>query len=129
MRDTLKAAAGVGLVTLWSVGVSTQGVVMQRNLYFWGPRPFFDKIVLQNQREAATQRLLVQRGSVDVAMDIDIQQAQASVHRVRSGVHRRPSALAGHSPERPQLPRVIAGLDLLLRACARAHPHRGNPSG
>ena|SRR5438093_12334191 len=32
MRDTLKAAAGVGLVTLWSVGVSTQGVVMQRNL-------------------------------------------------------------------------------------------------
>ena len=32
MRETLKLAAGVGLVALWSVGVSTQGVVMQRNM-------------------------------------------------------------------------------------------------
>jgi uncharacterized protein GlcG (DUF336 family) len=32
MRETLKVAAGVGLVTLWSVGASTQGVVMQRNV-------------------------------------------------------------------------------------------------
>src|SRR2546428_13205094 len=32
MRNALNVAAAVGLVTLWSVGVFTQGVVMQRNL-------------------------------------------------------------------------------------------------
>ena len=72
-------SAGTGPYQLTSVTRNVQ-VVMQRNPYFWGPRPFFDKIILQNQREAATQRLLVQRGSVDVAMDIDIQQAQALEH-------------------------------------------------
>ncbi len=64
-------------MTNWTRNVQ---IVMVRNPNYWGPRPFFDKVVLQNQKNAATQRLLVQRGAVDGATDINIQQSQALIH-------------------------------------------------
>jgi peptide/nickel transport system substrate-binding protein len=75
--DSQSAGTNAYQMTNWTRNVQ---IVMVRNPNYWGPRPFFDKIVLQNQKNAATQRLLVQRGAVDGATDINIQQSQALIH-------------------------------------------------
>lgn len=75
--DAQSEGTGAFQMTNWTRSVQ---IVMTRNPYYWGPKPALDKIVLQNEKDSATQRLLVQRGSVDVAMNIDIQQAQTLTH-------------------------------------------------
>ena len=70
--DTQSAGTGAFQMTTWS---RDNQIVLQRNPDYWGPKPFFDQIVLQNVTDAATQRLQVQKGSVDVAMNINLQQA------------------------------------------------------
>ncbi len=75
--DAQSAGTGAFQMTNWTRKVQ---IVMQRNPYYWGPRPFMDTITFQNQQDAATQSLLVQRGSVDAAMNITVQQAQALKH-------------------------------------------------
>ena len=71
--DGQSAGTGAFQMTTWTR--NTQ-IVLVRNPYYWGPRPAMDKIVFQNIPDTATQRLLVQKGSVDVAENIDLQQAQ-----------------------------------------------------
>jgi peptide/nickel transport system substrate-binding protein len=72
--DGQSAGTGAFQMTNWTR--NTQ-IVLVRNPHYWGPRPPMDKITFQNVPDAATQRLLVQKGSVDVAENIDLQQAQA----------------------------------------------------
>ncbi len=71
--DTQSAGTGAFRMTEWS---RRQQIVMERNPHYWGPRAPMDRLVYQNQQDAATQRLLVQRGAVDVAENISLQQAQ-----------------------------------------------------
>jgi len=75
--DTQSAGTGAFQMTNWTRKVQ---IVMQRNPNYWGPRPFMDTVTFQNQQNAATQSLLVQHGSVDVAMNINVQQAQTLKH-------------------------------------------------
>ncbi|MGH2388597.1 MAG: ABC transporter substrate-binding protein [Chloroflexota bacterium] len=71
--DGQSIGTGPFMMTNWT---RNSQIVMERNPYYWGPKPFFSKIIFQNQPNAATQRLLVQKGTVDVATNINIQQAQ-----------------------------------------------------
>ena len=70
--DTQSAGTGAFQMTNWA---RDNQIVMQRNPNYWGAKPFFDQIIFQNVADAATQRLQVQKGSVDVAMNINLQQA------------------------------------------------------
>lgn len=72
--DTQSAGTGPFMMTNWTRNVK---VVMDRNPNYWGPHQALDQIVMQNVRDAATQRLLVQKGSVDMAMGLNTQQALA----------------------------------------------------
>src|SRR5919204_678243 len=69
-------SAGTGAFQMTSWKRNTQ-ITLVRNPHYWGPRPPMDKITFQNVPDSATQRLLVQKGSVDVAQNIDLQQSQA----------------------------------------------------
>jgi len=75
--DSQSAGTGAFTMTNWT---RNSQIVMERNPNYWGPKPFFSKIIFQNQKDSAQQRLLVQRGAVDVAMNINIQQSQALAH-------------------------------------------------
>jgi peptide/nickel transport system substrate-binding protein len=69
-------SAGTGAFQMTSWKRNTQ-IALVRNPHYWGPRPPMDRITFQNVPDSATQRLLIQKGSVDVAQNIDLQQAQA----------------------------------------------------
>jgi len=75
--DTQSAGTGAFQMTNWTPNVQ---IVLDRNPNYWGARPPMDKIVFENQESPAAQRLLVQRGVVDVAMDLDLPQAQVLRH-------------------------------------------------
>lgn len=75
--DSQSAGTGAFQMTNWTRNVQ---IVMKRNPNYWGMRPAMDEILLQNQKSTATQRLLVQKGSVDAAMNVDLQQALALQH-------------------------------------------------
>jgi peptide/nickel transport system substrate-binding protein len=54
-----------------------QQVVLERNANYWGTKPFFDRIVIQHQPEAATQKLQLERGDIQIAMGLGQDQASA----------------------------------------------------
>src|SRR6185437_14598333 len=72
-------SAGTGAFTMTNWTRNSQ-IVMERNPNYWGPKPFFSKIIFQNQIDSAQQRLLVQRGAVDAAMNINLQQVTPLLH-------------------------------------------------
>ncbi|HZS93141.1 MAG TPA: ABC transporter substrate-binding protein [Chloroflexota bacterium] len=75
--DSQSAGTGPYKMTNWT---RNSQIVLERNPNYFGPRAAFDKIIFQHQISAAQQRLLVQRGSVDIAMNVSLQQAQPLLH-------------------------------------------------
>ncbi len=45
--------------------------VMERNPNYWGPKPYFAKVIIKHVPNGTTQREMVERGDADVAMDFD----------------------------------------------------------
>jgi peptide/nickel transport system substrate-binding protein len=45
--------------------------VLERNPGYWGPKPYFGKIVFLHVKEGTTQRQMAERGEADVAQDFD----------------------------------------------------------
>jgi peptide/nickel transport system substrate-binding protein len=66
---------GPFMMTQWVRGASGQ-IVMKRNPYYWGKRPYLNEIIFQGVTNATTQRLEVSRGTVDIAANIDIDGAR-----------------------------------------------------
>ncbi|MEU0572069.1 ABC transporter substrate-binding protein [Nonomuraea sp. NPDC005983] len=62
------ASAGSGPYTIESFNASSQ-VVLKANPKYYGAKPVYDKVVLRNV-EAATQKLNVQRGDSQVALNL-----------------------------------------------------------
>ncbi|MDR8410225.1 ABC transporter substrate-binding protein [Nonomuraea sp. 3-1Str] len=62
------SSAGSGPYEIESFNVSSQ-VVLKANGKYYGPKPFYDKVVIRNV-EAATQKLNVQRGDSQVALNL-----------------------------------------------------------
>lgn len=64
-------ATGPFVMTNWTRGASGQ-IVLKRNKYYWGKKPYLNEIIFQGITDATTQRLEVSRGTIDVAENINI---------------------------------------------------------
>jgi peptide/nickel transport system substrate-binding protein len=62
------AGSGPYVLKGWTKNVEA---VMERNPQYWGPRPPFARIVFRHVKSGSTQREMLERGDVDVAMDFD----------------------------------------------------------
>jgi peptide/nickel transport system substrate-binding protein len=67
-------SAGSGPYILKSFSTTTQ-VVLVANPNYWGPKPAYSTVVLRNTATAAIERLDVQRGTNEIALDLDPSQA------------------------------------------------------
>jgi peptide/nickel transport system substrate-binding protein len=65
-----KTTVGTGPYKLASWN-RNESVTFEANPNYWGEAPKFKRIAVQDIREAATQRQLVERGDIDIAMDIE----------------------------------------------------------
>ncbi len=62
-------SAGTGPYILESYEKESQ-VVLVRNPNYWGTAPYFDRVILQNIPESAAQKVALEAGDIDIAMDI-----------------------------------------------------------
>ncbi|MFT3818965.1 MAG: ABC transporter substrate-binding protein [Rubrivivax sp.] len=57
-------------------------VAMERNDNYWGPKPTLARVLYRHLKEPATQRLLLEKGDVDIARNLGPQDLQAlSTHK------------------------------------------------
>jgi peptide/nickel transport system substrate-binding protein len=76
-------SAGTGPYVLQRYTRETE-IVLDRNERYYGPKPFFREIIIRHVKDPGTQSLTLQRGDVDLALDLSVDQAEAL--RGRSGV-------------------------------------------
>ncbi|MEZ4667017.1 MAG: ABC transporter substrate-binding protein [Anaerolineae bacterium] len=69
-------SAGTGPYVLesWEPQVQT---VLVRNANYWGNTPYFDRVIITNMPEAASQKSAVEAGDIDLATDLSGDQAKA----------------------------------------------------
>jgi len=63
-------SAGEGPYLLTSFRKNEQAV-LERNAGYWGPKPYFGKIVFLHVKDGTTQRQMAERGDADIAQDFD----------------------------------------------------------
>ncbi len=68
------AGSGPYMLDHWDPQVET---VMVRNPNYWGDQPYFDRIVISNIPEAATQKVALESGEADIALDLTADQIGA----------------------------------------------------
>lgn len=64
---TNTACVGPYRLSKWNAGES---VVLEANDDYWGPKPAMKRILIRHVAEPGTQRLLLEKGDVDVARDL-----------------------------------------------------------
>jgi peptide/nickel transport system substrate-binding protein len=65
------AGTGPYMLDSWDKQVKT---VLVRNPNYWGTAPYFDRIIIQNMPEAASQKTALEAGDVDLALDLTADQ-------------------------------------------------------
>ncbi|MDQ1077911.1 ABC transporter substrate-binding protein [Pseudoroseomonas cervicalis] len=71
---TRTACVGPYSLRQWNAGES---VVLEANQRYWGPAPKLRRIIIRHVAEAGTQRLLLEKGDIDVARDLTPEDMQA----------------------------------------------------
>ena len=66
--DQNSAGSGPYILKEWA---PNEEVVLERNPDYWGTSPFFDKVSIRYVPDPQTQRQMLERGDIDVAMDLD----------------------------------------------------------
>jgi peptide/nickel transport system substrate-binding protein len=61
------AGTGPYVLEAWEPQVET---VLARNANYWGDAPYFDRIIITNISEAATQKVALESGEIDIALDL-----------------------------------------------------------
>ncbi len=51
-------------------------IVLERNDGYYGPKPFFRQVIVRHIKDPSTQSLTLQRGDVDLALDLNVDQAE-----------------------------------------------------
>jgi peptide/nickel transport system substrate-binding protein len=69
-------SAGTGPYIMESYEKESQ-VVLVRNPNYWGTAPYFDRVILQNIPESSAQKVALEAGDIDIAMDITPDQVDA----------------------------------------------------
>jgi peptide/nickel transport system substrate-binding protein len=72
--DNTSAGSGPYILTEWTR--NTQ-VVLRRNPTYWGPRPYFQEVILDGVTDPATQALQLRKGAADMALNLTDDQAAA----------------------------------------------------
>ncbi|MBI1259412.1 MAG: ABC transporter substrate-binding protein [Chloroflexi bacterium] len=65
--DNHSAGSGPYMLDHWTKQTET---VLVRNPNYWGTAPYFDRIVITNIPEAATQKTSLEAGDIDLALDL-----------------------------------------------------------
>ena len=65
---TNTAGSGAYTVASWK---PNESVTLQVNPNWWGPKPAMDRVIVRHVQESATQRLLLERGDIDVARNLN----------------------------------------------------------
>jgi len=72
--DNHSAGSGPYMLDHWTKQTET---VLVRNPNYWGTAPYFDRIVITNIPEAATQKTSLEAGDIDIALDLTSDQMSA----------------------------------------------------
>lgn len=65
--DQTSAGTGPYILESWTPQEET---VLVRNPNYWGDEPFFDRVIIVNIPEAATQKVALESGDIDLATDL-----------------------------------------------------------
>lgn len=84
-------SAGSGPYILESWEQQTQTVLV-RNPNYWGDAPYFDRVIIINQPEAATQATSLQGGDIDLALDLTPDQLPSLKDNDDIAVYQGPTA-------------------------------------
>lgn len=84
------ASAGTGPYVLenWDPQVET---VLVRNENYWGEPAYFDRIIITNIAEAATQKIALESGEIDMALDLSADQLGSLENDPSIAIYRGPS--------------------------------------
>ncbi len=67
----VSAGSGPYILEAWEPQVET---VLVRNTNYWGEQPYFDRVIITNIPEAATQKVALESGDIDIALDMSADQ-------------------------------------------------------
>ena len=86
--DQTSAGTGPYILESWAPQEET---VLVRNPNFWGEQPYFDRIIIVNIPEAATQKVALESGDIDLATDLTPDQVVDLENNEAIGIFRGPS--------------------------------------
>ena len=69
--DSTSAGSGPYILDFWEPQNRTELV---RNEGYWGEQPYFDRVIIINMPEAATQKAALEAGEIDIALDLSSDQ-------------------------------------------------------
>lgn len=69
--NSISAGTGPYILDGWDPLVRTELI---RNENYWGEQPYFDRIIIVNIAEAATQQIALESGDIDLALDLGADQ-------------------------------------------------------
>lgn len=84
------AGSGPYMLEAWDPQVRTEVV---RNPNFWGEEPYFDRIIIQNIAEAATQKVALESGQIDLATDLTSDQIITMQNNADIGIYSGPTVI------------------------------------
>ncbi len=86
--NSTSAGSGPYRLELWEPQVRTELV---RNENFWGEQPYFDRVIVINMPEAATQKAALESGEIDLALDLSTDQMASLMDNDAIEVYSGPS--------------------------------------
>ena len=89
--NSTSAGSGPYILENWEPQVRTELV---RNENFWGEQPYFDRVIIINMSEAATQKVALESGEIDLALDLSTDQMPSLMENPNVEVY---SSLSTHT--------------------------------
>ncbi|MCA9835841.1 MAG: ABC transporter substrate-binding protein [Trueperaceae bacterium] len=87
--DQTSAGTGPYMLESWSPQEET---VLVRNPNYWGTAPYFDRVIVVNIPEAATQKVALESGDIDLATDLSPDQVVQLEGNDNIGIFRGPAS-------------------------------------
>lgn len=86
--NSISAGTGAYILESWEPQVET---VLVKNPNFWGDAPYFDRVIITNIPEAATQKIALEAGDIDMALDLTRDQTDAMQSDPNISIYSGPS--------------------------------------
>ncbi len=86
--NSVSGGSGPYILESWEPQVET---VLTRNPAYWGEQPYFDRVIIINIPEAATQKVALESGDIDIALDMSADQMASLMDNEAIGVFSGPS--------------------------------------